>query len=69
MRQLTFEPQVADYDILLPVLAQKLWTFAAFNDCERIVVEGVEPQWVKTNLERELERTKRISVESIRVPL
>ncbi len=56
VRQLTFEPQVVDYDALLPILAQKLWAFAVFNNCERIVVENVDPRRVKTNLERELEK-------------
>ena len=62
VRQLTFEPQVVDYDALLPILAEKLWAFAAFNNCERIVVEGVEPQRVKTNLERELEQSGEVIV-------
>jgi uncharacterized protein YcaQ len=55
INQLTFEPQVADYDGLLPVLAKKLWAFAVFNDCERIAIERVEPEKIKSNLERELE--------------
>jgi hypothetical protein len=40
---------------LLPVLAEKLWAFAAFNDCEWIAIERVEPEKIKSNLEREFE--------------
>jgi len=39
----------------MPVLAEKLRAFAAFNDCERVVVERVEPEKINSNLERELE--------------
>ena len=54
IKQLTFEPQVADYDGLLPALAEKLRAFAAFNNCERIAIERVEPEKIKSGLERAL---------------
>ncbi|MBN1579929.1 MAG: YcaQ family DNA glycosylase [Anaerolineae bacterium] len=54
VRQLTFEPQVTGYERLLPVLAGKLWAFAAFNDCQRIVVERVEPTEMTTELVQKL---------------
>ena len=54
IKQLTFEPQVTDYDGLLPVLVEKLRAFAVFNNCEQIAIERVEPEEVKSSLEREL---------------
>ncbi|MGC9348018.1 MAG: winged helix-turn-helix domain-containing protein [Anaerolineae bacterium] len=47
LRRLTFEPGVSDYDVLLPVLEEKLRDFAAFNGCDSIVVERVVPEKVK----------------------
>ena len=47
VRRLTFEPGFEEYEALLPALAAKLWAFAAFNACERIVVEEVVPGTVE----------------------
>jgi uncharacterized protein YcaQ len=54
VRQLTFEPDVGDFDDLLPVLAERLRAFVVFNGCEGIVVERTEPPGVRVSLEREL---------------
>lgn len=54
VRQLTFEPDVANVDDLLPVLAERLRAFVAFNGCEEIIVERTEPPRVRAALEREL---------------
>ena len=58
VRQLTFEPQVSDYEGLLPMLADKLWSFAAFNNCEQIVVERVQPTKIERKLVQQLEQSK-----------
>jgi hypothetical protein len=58
VRQLTFEPQVKNYDGLLPVLADKLWAFAAFNDCDQIVIEHVEPAKVQSELVQRLAESR-----------
>jgi uncharacterized protein YcaQ len=54
VRQLTFEPGVDAFDDLLPILAERLRAFAAFNGCEGFVVEGTEPPKARAPLEREL---------------
>ena len=43
VKALLFEPGFADLDAVLAPLADKLRDFAAFNGCDRIVVERVEP--------------------------
>jgi len=55
IRQLTFEPEFADYDGLLPALAEKLHRFAEFNGCERIVVENTDPAGIAPSLVHALE--------------
>jgi len=46
VRRLVFEPEFAEYDALMPVLTETLRAFAAFNGCERVVVEGISPDGV-----------------------
>jgi len=46
VRRLTFEPGFTDDDGLTPALSAKLRAFAAFNGCERIVVERTVPAHV-----------------------
>jgi uncharacterized protein YcaQ len=55
LRQFTFEAGVSDFDALLPVLAEKLREFAAFNGCGRIEVERVVPGKMKAEVRRELD--------------
>jgi len=47
IRKMIFEPDFEDYEALMPVLADKLNAFAAFNGCERIEVEQVIPESAK----------------------
>lgn len=54
VRQLTFEPDVDGFDDLLPLLADRLRAFAAFNGCGEFVVERTEPGKVRNLLEFEL---------------
>lgn len=54
LRRLIFEPGFDDFDGVLPALAAKLHAFAAFNNCERIVVESTKPAKAKAPLAREL---------------
>jgi len=55
IRNMIFEPDFKDYDDLLPALAEKLHAFAAFNECEQIVVEETVPEKCKAALTRELD--------------
>ena len=55
VRKIIFEPDFKDYDGLMPALAEKLHAFAAFNGCERIVIEQTVPGKAKTPLKRELD--------------
>jgi uncharacterized protein YcaQ len=54
LRKLTLEPEFDDLDALLPPLVAKLREFAAFNDCERFVVEAADPAHVRDALEQAL---------------
>ena len=54
VRKLIFEPTFRDYDGVLPPLAEKLRAFAAFNECERVVVEQTRPRKLKGPLTRAL---------------
>ena len=54
VRRLTLEPGCTEYDELLPALAGKLHEFAAFNGCDRIVVEATHPRGVAAPLKRAL---------------
>ena len=54
VRRLTFEPSCGDFDALLPALVTRLRAFAAFNGCERIVVEQTEPAYAGVPLARAL---------------
>ena len=55
VRRLTFEPDVKDLDAVLPALSAKLWEFAAFNNCNVVRVESVEPELYLAPLLRELD--------------
>jgi uncharacterized protein YcaQ len=55
VRRLVFEPGFEAYKALLPAFADKLWAFAAFNGCERIVVGEVVPGAVKEAVEGAIE--------------
>ena len=54
IRKLLFEPGFNDCDAVLEPLAEKLGAFAAFNCCERIVIEASNPKGIKASLTREL---------------
>ena len=54
VRHLTFEPGLKDCDRLLTALAEKLDSFAAFNGCERTVIEHTDPPELSDPLRREL---------------
>ena len=54
VRKAMFEPDFTDYEPLLPALAEKLRAFAAFNECERVVVEETDPRKLRAPLTRAL---------------
>ncbi|MHC4200889.1 MAG: winged helix-turn-helix domain-containing protein [Planctomycetota bacterium] len=54
VRKLMFEPGFRDHEEAMPALAAKLMDFAAFNGCERVVVEATRPAKVRPRLRREL---------------
>jgi len=54
VRKLMFEPGFKDHEEAMPALAAKLRDFAAFNGCERVVVEKTRPAKVRPWLRREL---------------
>ena len=54
VRKLMFEPDFKNYDGFLPALAEKLRAFAAFNECEWVVIEQTVPGKARTPLMREL---------------
>ena len=54
IRKLLFEPGFADLDGVLEPLAAKLRAFAAFNGCDRVVIEAAEPRKARAPLTRTL---------------
>ena len=44
VRRLLFEAEIRDVQEFLPSLTARLQAFAAFNDCEKVVIETVEPR-------------------------
>jgi len=54
LRKLTLEPGFDASDSFLKALAEKLQSFATFNDCECISVEATEPRKIKAPLKRAL---------------
>jgi len=54
VRQLTFEPGVDE--ALLPELARELRAFAAFNECEDVAIEQVDPDQLRVPLTAAVER-------------
>lgn len=50
VRRLTFEPEFAAYETLLPALAARLHDLAAANGCQDVVVEQVDPVSVQAPL-------------------
>jgi len=54
VRNLVFEPGFAEFDALSLALASRMWAFAAFNGCERFIVEQVMPEHLKARLETAL---------------
>jgi uncharacterized protein len=54
LRKLTFEPEFDGYDAVWPALAEKMRAFAAFNGCESIVVEAVDPTSVHADAQQAL---------------
>jgi len=54
VRKLMFEPGFRGHEDVIPPLAAKLKDFAAFNGCERVVVEKTRPAKVRPRLRREL---------------
>jgi uncharacterized protein YcaQ len=59
VRKLMLERDFKDYEPLLPALAEKLRAFAAFNECERVVVEETEPRKLRAPLTRALRAAQR----------
>lgn len=55
---LVFEPGFAAFEAVMPALCNRIADFAAFNGCESIVVEGVEPAAVQAVLKRHLKEEK-----------
>lgn len=49
---LVFEPEFADFEAVLPALAEKVRAFAGFNGCLQVEVETVAPAGVKAALAR-----------------
>ncbi len=56
VRKLLFEPGFRDFEPVLPALAEKLRAFAAFNECDSLVIEECAPRKVRRPLQQELER-------------
>ena len=54
VRRLVFESGIDGDGELLRALANKIRTFATFNECERIIIERTEPQNLKSALEQEV---------------
>jgi hypothetical protein len=54
LRNVHFEPDVLDFDELLPAFAGALVAYARFNRCERINVERTTPVAVRAELNRSL---------------
>lgn len=50
LRQLTFEDEVTEPDLVLAQLAEVFQAFAAFNDCDVFAVERVTPEWLRAPL-------------------
>lgn len=50
IRRLLFEPDFDEYNAVLPLLADKLRAFAAFNGCDTFAMEDVQPEKVKASL-------------------
>ena len=55
MRNIELEPDFGNNDGLIPALAEKLKSFAAFNECERIVIEQTTPEKTKAALIQKLD--------------
>ena len=56
VRKLIFEPEFRAYEDVLPALAEKLHTFAAFNGCEQVILDQIRPAKVKAPLRRALKQ-------------
>jgi len=54
LRRLLFEDGFRDYDALLPSFAEKLREFAAFNNCDEVVVEQCAPRKMRAAVRRAL---------------
>ena len=54
IRKVILEPDSCGRTDFLPALAAKLWALAAFNECERVVIERTTPAKLKAALRREL---------------
>lgn len=54
LRTLSFECAPQDFDAIVPLFAAKLRAFAAFNGCERVVIEKTSPPKMKTALRNEM---------------
>lgn len=54
VRRLCFEPEVDDWDALLPALATALAAMARFNGCASVRVESIQPGRAKAPLRRAL---------------
>ncbi len=59
VRRLIFESIPISYQQLLPLLARRLCSFAAFNDCSEVVIEEARPRKVLAPLRSEIRRTSR----------
>jgi len=54
LKRLAFEPEIGDWDALLPALATRLKQFARFNGCDEVRVEAVLPRKIRSPLRRAL---------------
>ena len=55
VRRLAFEPDIGDWDALLPPLARKIAELARFNGCDRVRLYSVRPAAVRAPLRRALD--------------
>ena len=59
VRRLIFESIPISYQQLLPLLARRLCSFAAFNDCSEVVIEEARPRKVLAPLRSEIRSASR----------
>jgi uncharacterized protein YcaQ len=55
LKRVMFEPDSSELEGVLPALAEKLRAFAAFNECDAVVIEDARPRSMRRRLQRELD--------------